>query len=168
MDDLIFLFLDLVADLLGVVLPLIGKFWFLILGYLAYKLFGRQGKKWVEEQPKRTLTPVETGGFPPLEQPQERKKARASSTYEPIAPDEVSAARAKQEWAAAKAVSPSSPNMRSGETQGTAAAPFSSSVDAKPDAKPLIDPREGMKWALIFGQPRSKSPYVPPYARRKE
>lgn len=41
MDDL----LELLFDLLGWAIPLIGKFWFVILGYLGYKLLGLKGNK---------------------------------------------------------------------------------------------------------------------------
>jgi hypothetical protein len=161
MDDLIFLILDLAADLLSWAWPLIGKFWFLILGYLAYKFFGKQGKKWVEEQSKRASAPAGTDGTPPVAKRPEPKRVRATSTYEPVAPEAIERVGAMQESAAAGA------NV-SAVHRGRALEHSRSSSLPRKEEKPLADPREGMKWALIFGQPRSKSPYIPPYARRKE
>jgi len=80
MDDLF----DLLYDLFGWVLPLIGKFWFLILGYLGYKLFGQAAKKAAQDQKRRTLTPVESGGFPTTPRKVERKTVLATSRYEPV------------------------------------------------------------------------------------
>lgn len=162
MDDLIFLILDLVADLLAWAWPLVGKFWFLIVGYILFKFFGKQGKKWVEEQSKRPAAPAAPQQMQPADESQGRKRVRASAKYEPIAPEELAYEGAIRESAAAQKDGFEDGRGRWSTRDDRAAVP------SPQQAAPLVDPREGMKWALIFGQPRSKSPYRPPYARRNE
>ncbi|MGG1658742.1 hypothetical protein [Brevibacillus sp. NRS-1366] len=164
MEDL----LDLVFDLFGWVLPLIGKFWFVILAYLGYKVFGKGGKKMTQGKLPRTLTPVSDPKrfpvSPPSEVAQERKAVRASVKYEPIQPESMEGVGVEQEWAFAEPTRASNgPSLRVGNTGHTL--PSESKQAALQPLK--VDPREGMKWALIFGEPRSKAPYASPASRKR-
>lgn len=161
MDDLIFLLLDLVGDLLGWLWPLIGKFWFLIVGYIGYKIFGQAAKKAGQDQKRRTLTPVESGGFPTPQTTKERKVVRASSKYEPVQAD--SREQVGMEYEGLDR--PYEVEQRkSSEREDSGLL-----MEETPNSKSAIrlDPREGMKWALIFGEPRSKAPYASPNTRRR-
>ncbi|MCG5251102.1 hypothetical protein [Brevibacillus agri] len=167
MDDL----LDLLFDLFGWLLPLIGKYWFIILGYIGYKLLGLggkgngKGKKMSQGRPNRPLTPVETPWA--RQEPavtEERKTVRASAKYEPMDRDTESmeGVGVEQEWAFSEPVRAST-----GSTiRLTAAAAQSAPQRAKPQPASTVDPREGMKWALIFGEPRSKAPYFAERSRK--
>lgn len=176
MDDL----LELLFDLLGWLLPLIGKFWLVILAFIGYKVFGK-GKKMSQGRAQRTLTPVESGGFPhpqPSEErrqvrtlnsasgedlPEERRQVRASSKYEPIQPapfESLEGVGVEQEWAFAE----SDHSVHAAERKQTKKPVL---LEAPEAVAADIDPREGMKWAIIFGEPRSKAPFAPLAARRK-
>lgn len=161
MDDLIFLLLDLVGDVLSWLWPLIGKFWFLIVGYIGYKIFGQAAKKAGQEQKRRTLTPVESGGFPTPQKTKERKAVRASSKYEPVPAD--SREQVGMEYERLDRPSEVEQRMTSERKES------GRSMEEAPNSKSAIqlDPREGMKWALIFGEPRSKAPYASPNTRRR-
>jgi len=164
MEDL----LDLIFDLFGWILPLIGKFWFVILAYLGYKIFGKGGKKVSQGKLPRTLTPVHApDGFPapsPPEISKERKVVRASAKYEPIQPVSMEGVGVEQEWAFAEpSRALNGPSLRVSDPSRTVPAERQQAV-----SHPLhVDPREGMKWALIFGEPRSKAPYAPPDSRKR-
>jgi hypothetical protein len=155
--------IELILELLGWALPILGKFWFIIVGYLGYKLLGKTSKKMAQGKPKRRLTPVENGGYPVPVQPQEPKTVRASSKYEPIEPESMEGIGVEQEWAF------SEPSRSSIER------PLHSREDARSSERPEsmehplegFDPREGMKWAIIFGEPRAKAPFAPPSARKR-
>lgn len=140
MDDLIFLILDLVGDLLAWAWPLVGKFWFLIVGYIFFKFFGKQGKKWAEEQSKRSANPAAPRQMQPVGESQGRKSVLASSKYEPIAPEELASEGAIRETAAAQTDVFKDGRGRWSTRSDSAAAPPSSQ-----QAAPLVDPREGMK-----------------------
>lgn len=166
MDDL----LDLIFDLFGWILPLIGKFWFVILAFLGYKIFGKGGKKVSQGKPTRTLTPVnDPEGFPVSPPPpkisKERKAVRASAKYEPIQPESMEGVGVEQEWAFAEPSRASrGPSLKVSDPSRTVPAEPQQAV-----SHPLhVDPREGMKWALIFGEPRSKAPYAPPASRKRK
>jgi hypothetical protein len=150
MDDLLFHLLDLAFGL-------IGNFWPVILAYLGYKLFGGLGKKMSQGQPKRkpvrrmaagpVLTPVEGGGYP-------RRVEREAETVE-VSKREQPVSQVDERRLYTEAVS--------------ADLPVHEAVDHSrpaPDENSLMDvpdPREGLKWALIFSPPRAKAPYRPPY-----
>ncbi|WP_312117353.1 hypothetical protein [Brevibacillus reuszeri] len=164
MDDL----LDLIFDLIGWVLPLIGKFWFVILAYLGYKAFGKASKKVTQGKVSPTLTPVsDPSSFPmtPTFEEEERKPVRASAKYEPIEPESMEGVGVEQEWAftePARASTGPSLRLNSDSNQQVLA------ESKRTESSPLtVDPREGMKWALIFGEPRSKAPYVSPASRKR-
>lgn len=161
MDDL----LDLIFDLFGWILPLIGKFWFVILAYLGYKIFGKGGKKVSQGKLPRTLTPVHDPDNTPVSPPPERRAARASAKYEPIQPESMEGVGVEQEWAFAEPSRASNgPSLRLGNAAQTMTA-----EPKQATSHPLnVDPREGMKWALIFGEPRSKAPYAPPASRKRK
>lgn len=161
MDDLIFLVLDLVGELLSWLWPLIGKFWFLIVGYIGYKLFGQAAKKTGQEQRRRTLTPVESRGFPTPQPATEGKSVRASSKYEPVLTEPQEIFGMDQDRPDRR----NEAEQRKFTEQEYSGQPM---LDV-PGSKPAIqlDPREGMKWALIFGEPRSKAPYASPNTRRR-
>jgi hypothetical protein len=159
MDDLIFELLDLAAELLGWLLPLIGKYWFLILGYIGYKVFGKAAKK--AEQKQKTLTPAESGGFPTPPKTTERKAVRASSKHEPVYDYSLEDADVERERPYRY--------TEADEREVHERLKRGSTSQEVPNSKPAInlDPREGMKWALIFGEPRSKAPYSSPNTRRR-
>jgi len=158
MEELI----DLLFSLLGWIIPLIGKFWLLILALIAYRIFGKSGKRMAQGKPRRMLTPVENGGYPIQVPPrEERKQVRASSRYEPLAPEEsLEGVGIEQEGAFADPDHPVRPSER-------ISLPPAVQEAAEPSAPAFgLDPREGMKWAIIFGEPRSKAPHGSPAARR--
>ncbi|QRG69568.1 hypothetical protein [Brevibacillus choshinensis] len=155
MDDL----LDLFFDLLGWVFPLLAKFWFLILAFIGYKFFGKGGRKMAQGKPRRMLTPVESGGFPRQTPQEERKVVRASSKYEPVESESMEGVGVEQEWAFEE------PDHRSIPVREQK--PTLTPVPERAEAPvPDLDPREGMKWAIIFGEPRAKVPHGSPAARR--
>lgn len=163
MDDLIYLLLDLVSDLLGWLLPLIGKFWFLILGYLGYKIFGQAAKKAAQDQKRRTLTPVESGGYPTPPQKVERKTIRASSRYEPVQVQQHD----DEGWdhPPEREAEFDRGSLEGMDRERTRVKVLPDVPKAEPKPAIDLDPREGMKWALIFGEPRSKRPYTSPTTR---
>lgn len=163
MDDIMELILDLVFDVLGWVLPLLGKFWFLILAFLGYRLFGTGKKQMTEGKPHRRLTPVESGGFPAPAPSEERKTVRASTKYEPVEEpyESLEGVGVEQEWAFSETLRQG--DLRSVHVDEPPRQPERQEEQASP--LKVVDPREGMKWAIIFGQPRSKAPYAPPSSR---
>jgi len=169
MDLILHLFLGLLSQLLFWGLTLLENFWFVILILAIFKMLGNQGKKGKQaRQRKRNLTPVESGGFPAPAKPSppqpQPRRVIASSRHEPIAPpvaEEVPEAiqlAARERNAAENAAS-----ARAKDSMQTETAPIRRKTD-----QTQFDPREGMKWALIFGPPRAKSPHVPPLARRNQ
>ncbi|MEJ8548015.1 hypothetical protein [Brevibacillus borstelensis] len=159
MDDLI----DLLFDLLGWAIPLIGKFWFVILGYLGYKLFGLKGDKKRQQKPspRPVLTPVESGGWP-LEPEQEERRTVTRLDSQPEAAPVIESSMQTEGWSesdrlksqletAAEAERP----LRAKESAG---AP---SVTREEEKRETLDPREGMKWAMIYGPPRARTPHLP-------
>lgn len=156
MDDLF----DLLFSLLGWIVPLIGKFWLLILAFVAYRIFGKGGKKLAQGKPRRALTPVENGGFPRQEPQEERKQVRASSRYEPVVHQESQeGVGIEQEWAFAEP----DHSVRSTIERVSPPPAVQEAVDS---TAPVLDPREGMKWAIIFGEPRAKVPHGSVAAQR--
>lgn len=155
--------IELILELLGWALPFLGKFWFIIAGYLAYKLLGKRSKKMAQGKPQRKLAPVENRGFPVPAQPQEPKTVRATSKYEPIEPVSMEGIGVEQEWAFSEPL------------RASVERPLHSGEDARSSDRPEsmehplggFDPREGMKWAIIFGEPRAKAPFAPPSARKR-
>ncbi|KQL48969.1 hypothetical protein AN963_04035 [Brevibacillus choshinensis] len=155
MEDLF----DLLFDLLGWVLPLVGKFWFLILAFIGYKFFGKGAKKMAQGKPRRTLTPVESGGYPQQAPQVERKQVRDSSKYEPVQLESMEGISVEQEWAFAEpdhSLRASVQKQPQTVVQEQAETPVTE-----------LDPREGMKWAIIFGEPRAKAPHGSPGAHRR-
>jgi hypothetical protein len=153
--------LDLLFDLLGWVIPLIGKFWLLIVALIGYKFFGKGAKKMAQGKPRRQLTPVESGGYPNTAPPGERQIVRASSKYEPIASESMEGVGVEQEWAFAE-----SDDERKAAAERKKPVQAEVQSEAEPTA-PHVDPREGMKWAIIFGEPRAKAPHGTPAARNR-
>ncbi|MFY0545092.1 hypothetical protein [Brevibacillus sp. H7] len=150
---------NLLFDLLEVAIVLIGKFWFVILGYIGYKLFGglgkRAGKGVSQGKPRQVvLTPVEGGGFPRWEQ-----RSKPEEVSERMDSNEAKAAWTETEDGNLNAAEPST----RGEFLVSDPDP-----EEKKDALDLdLDPREGLKWAIIYGPPRAKAPYAPSYLSRK-
>ncbi|MED1946398.1 MULTISPECIES: hypothetical protein [Brevibacillus] len=165
MEDL----MDLVVDLLDLVewiIPLIGKFWFVILGYLGYKVLGKTGKKKMSQGKKMPpLTPATTSDIPMETSEYGRETVRASSKYEPLQQESMEGVGVEQEWAF------SSPARASTGPTITVKQSESMKVADSDRAKTLTskhgNPRDGMKWALIFGEPRSKAPYAKQVRQRK-
>ncbi|MED4779323.1 hypothetical protein [Brevibacillus choshinensis] len=155
MEDLF----DLLFDLLGWVLPLVGKFWFLILAFIGYKFFGKGAKKMAQGKPRRILTPVESGGYPQQAPQVERKQVRASSKYEPVQSESMEGISVEQEWAFAE---PDHSQRASVQKQ-----PQTVVQERAETPVTELDPREGMKWAIIFGEPRAKAPHGSPGAHRR-
>lgn len=156
MEDL----MDLVVDLLGMVewiIPLIGKFWFVILGYLGYKALGKAGKKMSQGKKMPPLTPASTTDFPVETEDYDTTTVRATSKYEPLERESLEGVGLEQEWAF------STPARASTGTTISVAQSSASVMEGTKREGNLREkhgnPRDGMKWALIFGEPRSKSPY---------
>ncbi|MFD2369712.1 hypothetical protein ACFSO0_07020 [Brevibacillus sp. GCM10020057] len=161
MDALI----DLLFTLLGWMIFLIGKFWLLILAWIGYKIFGKGSRKMAQGKPRRVLTPVENGGFPLPEARDESQQEPFSSRYEPEEPEareeSLEGVGIEQEWAYAEpdhSVMPKSERV----------SPPPAVRETADSSAPFLDPREGMKWAIIFGEPRAKAPHRSPAARRNE
>lgn len=135
---------DLLFDLIGLLIGLIGKFWMLILIFLGYTLFGKsRGYK------KRTPTmrpPVLTPVYSP-EAPREVSESRRNeASYPPV---ETKTAE-EDTVLTTQAANPLIPS-----------AAIEPAVDSSEEPAPP-DPREAMKWAMIFSEPRAKAPYSPP------
>jgi hypothetical protein len=151
MDDLLFALLDLAFDL-------IGEFWPVILAYLGYKLFGGLGKRMSQGQPEGKpvrrmsagpdLTPVEGGGFP----------SRVERKAEPVEAlkQELPVSQDGDRHLYTDAVSAVLPSDEAVDHFSQPAAEVDAPVG-------IPNPREGLKWALIFSPPRAKAPYRPPY-----
>lgn len=161
MEDL----LDLLFELLAWLFPLLGKFWFLILGYLGYVLFGKQGQRKQERRPapRPVLTPVNTGGWPWGPEEEERRTVTPLNRQEEI-PDEP---RPFEAWSSPEETEA---DVRRGKEEGFAVEPLEFPVEApavpkrtkeSPGRKTVMDPREGMKWAIIYGAPRSRTSPLP-------
>lgn len=165
MEDL----MDLVVDLLGLVewiIPLIGKFWFVILGYLGYKALGKAGKKKMSQGKKMPpLTPASMSDIPMDTEDYGRKTVRASTKYEPIQPESMEGIGVEQEWAfssTARASTGPTITVKQSEPMKVADLEQARTLTSKHG-----NPRDGMKWALIFGEPRSKAPYAQQVRQRK-
>lgn len=155
--------LDILFDLLGLAIALVGKFWVLIVMGLSYLLFGkkREPKKAIPTV-RPVLAPVENGGYPTpvnedkpdvlvetgnpfsrsidtmkLESP-ERKSATSEVVH---VSDELQAIIEHQEQ----------DHLQKSDTVGNNNA--------------VISPREAMKWSIIFSPPRSKMPHSPFHRR---
>ncbi|MFF0827134.1 hypothetical protein ACFYU8_09660 [Brevibacillus sp. NPDC003359] len=164
MEDL----MDLVVDLLGLVewiIPLIGKFWFVILGYLGYKALGKAGKKMSQGKKMPPLTPTSTSDIPMETEDYGRKTVRASAKYEPTQPESMEGVGVEQEWAFSRTARASTgPTIIVKQSEPMKVA---DSERAKTFTSKHGNPRDGMKWALIFGEPRSKAPYAQQVRQRK-
>ncbi|MED1802116.1 hypothetical protein [Brevibacillus porteri] len=165
MEDL----MDLVVDLLGLVewiIPLIGKFWFVILGYLGYKALGKAGKKKMSQGKKMPpLTPATTSDIPRETEDYGRETVRAFSKYEPLQQESMEGIGVEQEWAfssTARASTGPTITVKQSETMKVADSERAGTLSSKHG-----NPRDGMKWALIFGEPRSKAPYAQQVRQRK-
>jgi hypothetical protein len=164
MEDL----MDLVVDLLGLVewiIPLIGKFWFVILGYLGYKALGKAGKKMSQGKKMPPLTPASTSNIPMETENYGRETVRASTKYEPLQRESMEGIGVEQEWAfssPARASTGPTITVKQSETMKVADSERERTLTSKHG-----NPRDGMKWALIFGEPRSKAPYAQQVRQRK-
>jgi hypothetical protein len=146
---------ELLFQLLELAILLIGKFWFVILGFFGYKLLGRLGRragKGLSQGQPRTvvLTPVEGGGFP--------LRKEHPESVEDIQRLESAVVQGKAEG-----------SFFEGEQLPNPVPPDAPIETATTQTdEPVFDPREGMKWAIIYGPPRAKEPHAPPFlARRK-
>ncbi|USG63863.1 hypothetical protein NDK47_17065 [Brevibacillus ruminantium] len=160
MDDL----LDLLFDLLGWALPLIGKFWFLILGYLGYILFGKQTKKPQRGRPARrpVLTPVESGGWPWEQEQEERRTVTPLENRKVMSPEKDIYAEDWQEVAADAQPLPTYEEEPSVEVEKpSVAAAATKTPNAEKQHQNHLDAREGMKWAIIYGAPRARTSPLP-------
>lgn len=145
--------MDQLSDLIGLILALVGKFWFVIIGYIGYKLLGVLGKLGQQTaKPRRhVLTPVQGGGY---SRPAEDNVGQEFAEYGEVTrtTNEASSVRISDGVASVR------PDMRQAKTR--------TEVDLVPDEEDwnaTSEAMEGMKWALIFSPPRAKAPYVPPY-----
>jgi hypothetical protein len=165
MDDLIDLLIDLLIDQLEWVLPLLGKFWVLIAGFFGYLLFGKKGKQgrsMSQGKPQRPpLTPVDSGDFPlPADvelQPERRMVVRQESR------SDMEERAAEPEWLEEELHMPLA-NVEAApaaQVVGSDAALQPSPAEQATEKPTALDPREGMKWAIIFGPPRAKSRPLP-------
>ncbi|MDA5108665.1 hypothetical protein O3V59_09850 [Brevibacillus thermoruber] len=163
MDDLF----DVLVELLGWVLPLLGKFWVLILGYLGYLLFGKQarrGRKMTQgKQQLPPLTPVDGGG---TVRPMETRPERRMVVRQEPQPAPMEERTAEPEWLEEErrvplAKAEAAPAAQAAQAVGPSAAGHPSRGEGAPETPTALDPREGMKWAIIFGPPRAKSRPLP-------
>ncbi len=161
--------MDLLEGLIGLALALLGKYWYIVLGVILFKLFGR-GKQQQQKHTPPPLTPVERPEAPAYEE-----EGRSYGEYE-WEPEPTSPKRELTEVEAELLA-------RESQNQQDEAVPVFTLAEerseppaerveavAKPEQPQLELPpnpaREGMKWAMIFAQPRAKAPYTPPYATR--
>lgn len=160
MDDLF----DVLVELLGWVLPLLGKFWVLILGYLGYLLFGKQarrGRKMTQgKQQLPPLTPVDGGG---TVRPMETRPERRMVVRQEPQPAPMEERTAEPEWLEEERRTPLAKAEAAPAAQavGSGEAGHPSRGEGAPETPTALDPREGMKWAIIFGPPRAKSRPLP-------
>jgi hypothetical protein len=143
-------------DLLEMLFHLIGKFWPVLLAYLAYQAFRnrKEGEKHVKGG-RPVLTPVHGGGFPRPHAGQRKEGKRL--VPRDTAPD-TSAAEAP------------APYPQEEQFMATPAEPQPAAESGKAsleNGEGFHASREGMKWALIFSPPRAKMPYVPPTQPRR-
>lgn len=148
---------ELLLDLIGLLFLLIGKFWTVILVILGYALFGKNRKRTKGSRPQArpVLTPVFTpsadrgGTFAPA-QTYSRVEPQEEGGNHPFTPSmEVVAERSEAEVVVRQTQAVEHPQL------------------AQETHKQVreLDPREAMKWSIIFSPPRAKQPYSP--ARRQ-
>jgi len=141
--------MEAIYDVLELAILLLGKFWFVIAAYLGYKLLGNRGKKSAkgvsQGQPRAVVRTIGHSG---------------AQAQEPVT---LSAAVHERQ----------TEPVEDGQSAFLPAWESSSTAENAPDSaashsnEPLGDPREGMKWALIFGPPRSKNPHASSFPARR-
>lgn len=165
--------MDSLLDLLFGLLALAGKYWFLVLGYLVYRMLGLDKKKnEKEEKQKRMppLTPTVNGGQPKrmtVGQKPETAEPQVVLTEPPPPPEDSGEGVA--DWRPIPQASLTYVEENNADTQRGGfvpsfrdAAPMKTQVPVEPaHVIPKDKVRDGMKWAIILSQPRSKAPYRP-------
>ncbi|MGD8189031.1 hypothetical protein ACQCN2_03415 [Brevibacillus ginsengisoli] len=144
---------DLLFDLLGLVFAIFGKFGTVILVALGYLFFGKNRKK-----PKNSRRPIPRPVFTPVFTP----SAGQGGTYEPsqtYTPDTPLDENLDNPFTPSQEVS-----TESSEVMSVSAERFheiESKETTQERSTQKLDPREAMKWSIIFSPPRSKQPYSP-------
>lgn len=184
--------MDSLLDLLFGLLALAGKFWFLILGYVVVRMLGLDKKKKGQngrQSKMPPLTPTTGGGQPRRMTVGQRPDAIPSRPIpaEP-APPQPEQWREPEEWAEGSEGAEGAPNWKpipqapltyvedsDADVQRNVvpslrdAAPLQTHVTVEPpSAIPKEKLREGMKWAIILSEPRSKTPYRPVQRYKKQ
>lgn len=165
--------MDGLLDLFFALLALAGKYWFVVLGYVIYRMLGLDKKKSAKEAKRSQLpplTPTTSGGENRRVTVGQRPAASQQQDAQPM-PDETGETLENRdyEW------KPIPKATLTHVEQGESATPPGILVPIYQDAAPIethvpVEPqhavakeklREGMKWAIIFSEPRSRSPYRP-------
>ncbi|MGO0060522.1 hypothetical protein ACTID9_10980 [Brevibacillus fluminis] len=167
--------MDSLLDLIFGLLALAGKFWFLILGYVVVRMLGLDKKKKGQSRIP-PLTPTTDGGqsgrmtvgqrpdtipsqpLPAKTTPQPEEWTEGEADWKPI----PQAPLTYVEDSGADMQRHVVPSLRD-------AAPLQTHVTVEPpSAIPKEKLREGMKWAIILSEPRSKAPYRPVQRYKKQ
>lgn len=151
---------DLLFDLIGLLFALIGKFWTILLVILGYTFFGKQIKQAKQtKKPRTPQRPVLTPVFTPSTA---RREVRPTQIYEPVSPPVENADNPyspAEEEAQVPDEGKSTPQPMFQITFKEQAQRDHQPQQVHPSETPTVDPREAMKWALIFSPPRAKQPY---------
>lgn len=158
--------LDILFDLLGLAIALIGKFWVVILAGLSYLLFG---KKKEQKRRKPTLRPVLTptadGGYPTVLR-EEEPEVRVETTN----PFSRSVEYVESDAFGEHSLTPGNVAdindlvvKSEQEEQDQRQQVYHVSSE-----RATVNPREAMKWSLIFAPPRSKQPYQQQLLKSKQ
>lgn len=167
---------DILIEFLDVILLLLAKFWYVIIGFLGYLLLGKSKDPKKRRQPAfpPVLTPTHDGGFPPPNQASPEAKQELEMDQRDFGEATWTASPQDGEKEENQPFIMAAEPLGSIEQEkgGVRTVPQSgikdpASVESKQVQQP-IDAREGMKWALIFSPPRAKDPYKPPYLQAKK
>ncbi|MGE5701710.1 MAG: hypothetical protein ACM32O_04200 [Clostridia bacterium] len=166
--------MDDILDIVFTLIALAGKYWFVILGYIVYRMLGLEKKKGEKDKRKRRalppLTPVENGGQPGRmtvgQKPNEPEVMYAEGDSEAEEPN--------REWepipqASVTRVTPSEPSEAGAIVPiFQDAAPIQTHVSTEPQRVVTREQvRDGMKWAIILSPPRSKAPFRQAHAGKR-
>lgn len=162
---------ELLFFVVSLAIGLLLKFWPVLLIIIGYKLFKGQGETARRKRPYG-FPPVAGGGIPrpssvpvPPKPVEYRLPPTAEETPSGLPSAGETAAFDLVEKPAPEPMVPSSSADRDGalsQKKQASPPPAVAAPSAAWNSVP-IDPREGMKWSLIFSPPRSRNPYVPPW-----
>lgn len=155
--------LDILFELLGLAIALIGKFWVVILAGLSYLLFGKK------KEPKRrsptirpVLTPVANGGYPTPSRKEEPDFSVETPNPFSRSVEYVESESVGEHSLFPNDVAKSEDYTNSEQHKGLDSEHHDDHFQPQQHA---INPREAMKWSIIFSPPRSKMPHSPIHRR---